>query len=94
MAHRGSLASADSSSLKDPEKSGQVQISNLESGGDERDEDFGGPEARCQLERRLLWKLDARMSILVIIYILNYVSHFFACEWYTSLNSRAITDRP
>ncbi len=39
------------------------------------DADFGGPEARQRLERKLLWKLDARMSILVVIYILNYVSH-------------------
>ncbi|KAG1773215.1 hypothetical protein EV702DRAFT_923704, partial [Suillus placidus] len=26
-----------------------------------------------KLERRLLWKLDLRMSILVLIYILNFV---------------------
>jgi hypothetical protein len=38
------------------------------------DEDFGGHEARKQLERKLLRKLDTRMSILVLIYILNYVS--------------------
>jgi len=38
------------------------------------DAEFGGAEARRKLERRLLLKLDARMSILVIIYILNYVS--------------------
>jgi hypothetical protein len=37
------------------------------------DAEFGGPEARKKLERRLLWKLDLRMSILVVIYILNYV---------------------
>lgn len=37
------------------------------------DEDFGGTEARKQLERKLLRKLDARMSILIVIYILNYV---------------------
>jgi MFS family permease len=35
--------------------------------------DFGGPEARARLEKKLLRKLDARMSILVIIYILNYI---------------------
>ena len=39
------------------------------------DSDFGGSEARRKLERRLLWKLDLRMSILVVIYILNYVRH-------------------
>ena len=38
------------------------------------DAEFGGPEARKKLERKLLLKLDARMSILVVIYILNYVS--------------------
>ncbi len=37
------------------------------------DSDFGGPDARKALERRLLWKLDLRMSILVVIYVLNYV---------------------
>jgi len=35
--------------------------------------EFGGREARLNLERKLLRKLDMRMSILVLIYILNYV---------------------
>jgi len=38
-----------------------------------QDAEFGGPEARRKLERRLLLKLDLRMSIMVVIYILNYV---------------------
>ena len=38
------------------------------------DAEFGGTEARKELEKRLLLKLDARMSILIVIYILNYVS--------------------
>jgi hypothetical protein len=38
------------------------------------DAEFGGTEARKELEKRLLRKLDARMSILIVIYILNYVS--------------------
>jgi len=38
------------------------------------DAEFGGADARRKLEKRLLLKLDARMSILVVIYILNYVS--------------------
>lgn len=38
------------------------------------DAEFGGPEARKKMERKLLMKLDLRMSILIIIYILNYVS--------------------
>jgi hypothetical protein len=40
------------------------------------DAEFGGLAARKELERKLLWKLDLRMSILVLIYILNYVSDF------------------
>jgi len=38
------------------------------------DAEFGGTEAREKLEKRLLLKLDARMSILLVIYIFNYVS--------------------
>ncbi|KAJ7700039.1 MFS general substrate transporter [Mycena rosella] len=34
---------------------------------------FGGKLARNELEARLLSKLDTRMSILVLIYILNYI---------------------
>lgn len=37
------------------------------------DDDFGGTESRKQMERKLLRKLDLRMSILIAIYILNYV---------------------
>ncbi|KAI0035900.1 sugar transporter [Vararia minispora EC-137] len=37
------------------------------------DGEFGGPDGRKRLERRLLWKLDIRMSILIFIYILNYI---------------------
>lgn len=40
---------------------------------DDVDAEFGGREARLNLERRLLRKLDTRMSILVLIYIFNYV---------------------
>ena len=40
------------------------------------DEEFGGHEARKKLEKKLLRKLDARMSILIVIYILNYVRTF------------------
>lgn len=39
----------------------------------EDDAEFGGTEARKKLERKLLWKVDLRMSILIVIYILNYV---------------------
>lgn len=41
------------------------------------DAEPGGPEARKELERKLLWKVDKRMSILVLIYILNFVRHAF-----------------
>ncbi|TFY83064.1 hypothetical protein EWM64_g950 [Hericium alpestre] len=41
--------------------------------GADSDAEFGGPDARRRLERKLLWKLDARMSILVVIYVLNYI---------------------
>ncbi|KAI9447954.1 MFS general substrate transporter [Lactarius indigo] len=37
------------------------------------DAEFGGKEARLKLERKLLRKLDTRMSILILIYILNYI---------------------
>ena len=40
----------------------------------DQDAEFGGTEARKKLERRLLLKLDIRMFILIVIYILNYVS--------------------
>ncbi|KIY51609.1 MFS general substrate transporter [Fistulina hepatica ATCC 64428] len=34
---------------------------------------FGGHEARKRLEKRLLLKIDLRLSILIVIYILNYI---------------------
>jgi len=36
-------------------------------------DEWGGIEGRRELERKLVWKLDKRMSILVLIYILNYI---------------------
>ncbi|KAI9467094.1 MFS general substrate transporter [Lactarius psammicola] len=61
-------------------KSAKVSVS-ADQVGDEQfvdvpldiDAEFGGREARLRLERRLLRKLDMRMSILILIYILNYV---------------------
>ena len=38
------------------------------------DDGWRGVESRAKLEKRLLWKLDKRMSILILMYILNYVS--------------------
>jgi len=40
---------------------------------DDPNAEFGGSEARRRLERKLVWKIDLRMSILVFIYILNYI---------------------
>ncbi|KAE9402499.1 MFS general substrate transporter [Gymnopus androsaceus JB14] len=37
------------------------------------DAEFGGTEARRALEKKLVRKVDIRISILIIIYILNYV---------------------
>jgi hypothetical protein len=37
------------------------------------DAEFGGTEARRVLEKKLLRRIDLRMSIMVVIYILNYV---------------------
>lgn len=58
----------------------KVDIDALEEIGDQPpelvsagDEEFGGTEERKKLEKKLLRKLDARMSILIVIYILNYV---------------------
>ena len=33
-------------------------------------------EERRRLERKLVWKIDLRMSILMVIYILNYVGNW------------------
>lgn len=53
-----------------------VEEKGLDLKGDVSDPDneLGGKEARKTLERKLLWKLDLRMSILVVIYIMNYVN--------------------
>ncbi|KAF5322542.1 hypothetical protein D9619_000307 [Psilocybe cf. subviscida] len=40
---------------------------------DDFDAQFGGTEARKVLEKKLLRKIDLRMSILIVIYILNYI---------------------
>ena len=51
----------------------KASISQHDVEGYDQDAEFGGPEARKKLERKLLLKVDARMSIMVLIYILNYV---------------------
>ncbi|TIA71112.1 hypothetical protein E3P92_02793 [Wallemia ichthyophaga] len=37
------------------------------------DDEFGGYENRKKMERKLVFKTDLRMSIMIIIYILNYI---------------------
>lgn len=54
------------------------------------DTEFGGPEERNRLEQKLLRKIDARMSILVVIYILNYVSFPAKLRIELSVSRRAI----
>ncbi len=63
------MVSSKTSSL-DEGKNPEVAVKPTD---EDPDADFGGYEARRKLERRLLRKLDLRMSILVVIYILNYV---------------------
>lgn len=64
-------------SLKPPSPVGiidrsEVAVEIIPSNG--ADAEFGGYEARQKLERKLVRKVDMRMSILIVIYILNYVS--------------------
>ena len=62
------------------------------------DVEFGGPEERGRLEKKLLRKIDTRMSILVVIYILNYVSLLVELTWLKhnklSVSCLVIRDRP
>ena len=55
------------------------------------DEDFGGTEERKKMERKLLMKLDARMSILIVIYILNYVCPILSIAVEQTLNCNRST---
>ena len=48
--------------------------------GDGEDTEFGGHEARKVLERKLLRKIDLRMSTLVVAYILNYARVSLECS--------------
>ncbi|KAF8639444.1 hypothetical protein AX16_010299 [Volvariella volvacea WC 439] len=60
------------SSIKSTEKGAREEC-HLATAQNVPDAEFGGPEARQALERRLLLKVDLRMSILIVIYILNYI---------------------
>ena len=54
--------------LKDSVEEEIVEIS------DDDDDELEDPQKRQEIERALLWKLDKRMSILILIYVLNFVS--------------------
>lgn len=58
----------------DYEKQDDVLRGGSAASPEDPDAEFGGAEARQALEKKLLRKIDMRMSILVVIYILNYVS--------------------
>lgn len=60
------------SSSSDEEK--RVEVGSANGKPFSPDTAFGGPVARKALEKRLLLKIDLRMTILILIYILNFVS--------------------
>lgn len=66
--------------LSDPEKrlDDYIHTQGGQQGGVDPDAKYGGHQARIVLEKKLLWKLDLRMSILIFIYILNYVSYLIS----------------
>lgn len=68
------MVSSKTSSLADVEKLKNVGVGVQPASAEDPDSDFGGREERVKLEKGLLRKLDVRMSILIVIYILNYVS--------------------
>lgn len=62
-------------SLREKEKEHITHVNeNRQTSANDPDAEFGGTEARKALERKLLLKVDLRMSILIVIYVLNYVS--------------------
>lgn len=69
------LASMPSSIHKDEieDEEGRIEDVVEHESAVDPDAEYGGSEERKKLEKKLLWKLDARMSILIVIYILNYV---------------------
>ncbi|OCB84398.1 MFS general substrate transporter [Sanghuangporus baumii] len=53
-----------------------ISVVQADSTGSEAEDavaEFGSEDERRRLERNLLWKLDCRMSIMIVIYILNYI---------------------
>lgn len=51
----------------------QEDILAVDGSGSTLEDELDDPVIRDRVERELLWKLDKRMSILVLIYILNFV---------------------
>lgn len=91
--YRGTGKSVAMSDLKDNLDATVEKVEDLESVrvvSEDPDAEFGGAEARRKLERKLLLKLDARMFILVIIYILNYVSTSYLTYLRTMLTDVAV----
>ena len=64
------MASSKEASIEVIERSGGDDLLTAAADGDA---EFGGLEARRDLERKLIGKIDLRMSILIVIYSLNYV---------------------
>ncbi|GBE79766.1 hypothetical protein SCP_0209670 [Sparassis crispa] len=62
-----------SSDTKSPSVEKVEDLESVKVAQDDPDAEFGGTEQRKKMEKWLLLKLDLRMSILVIIYILNYI---------------------
>lgn len=75
------MPSSHSTTEKDAEKVPERYDPNAE----DPDAEFGGTEARIALEKKLVWKVDLRMSIMVVIYILNYVRVVQFCHYISSL---------
>ena len=73
------VASKESLEDKESAEVGAVAIPAAGNDGprEDKDAEFGGSEERSRIERKLLSKLDSRMSIMIVIYILNYVSTRF-----------------
>ena len=38
------------------------------------DAEFGGPEERKRMEKKLIRRLDMRLALIVVLYLLNYVN--------------------
>lgn len=85
-----------SSSHSTTEKEVAQDIERYDPNVDDQDAEFGGPEARKALEKKLLLKVDLRMSILVFIYILNYVRVILhaASKFNSAPNEFVTIDRP